>query len=75
MPFGLKNAAQTFQHLMDKLFPNLPFVYVYLDNILIASKDHTEHMRTSVRFLKFCKAQDFKLTQQNAPSVSPPSPS
>jgi hypothetical protein len=45
MPFGLKNAAQTFQRLMDKLFRHLPFVFVYLDNILIASKDLTEHMR------------------------------
>jgi hypothetical protein len=45
MPFGLKNAAQTFQRLMDKLFRHLPFVFVYLDDILIASKDHTEHMQ------------------------------
>jgi transposase InsO family protein len=45
MPFGLKNAAQTFQRLMDKLFRHLPFVFVYLDDILIASEDLTEHMR------------------------------
>ena len=45
MPFGLKNAAQTFQRLMDKLFRHLPFVFVYLDDILIASRDLAEHMR------------------------------
>jgi hypothetical protein len=45
MPFGLKNAAQTFQRLMDKLFATLPFVYVYLDDILIASKSEDEHVR------------------------------
>jgi hypothetical protein len=45
MSFGLKNAAQTFQRLMDKLFRHLTFVFVYLDDILIASKDHTEHMQ------------------------------
>jgi hypothetical protein len=45
MPFGLKNAAQTFQRLMDKFFRHLPFVFVYLDDILIASKDLTEHMQ------------------------------
>jgi hypothetical protein len=30
---------------MDKLFRHLPFVFMYLDDILIASKDITEHMR------------------------------
>jgi hypothetical protein len=44
MPFGLKNAAQTFQRLMDKLFSALPFVFVYLDDILIASKSEAEHL-------------------------------
>jgi hypothetical protein len=44
MPFGLKNAAQTFQRLMDRLFRHLPFVFVYLDDILIASRNITEHM-------------------------------
>ena len=37
MPFGLKNAAQTFQHLMDRIFKGLPFVFIYLDDILVAS--------------------------------------
>jgi hypothetical protein len=45
MPFGLKNAAQTFQPLMDRLFRHLPFVFVYLDDILIASKDSTQHIQ------------------------------
>jgi hypothetical protein len=44
MPFGLKNAAQTFQRLMDRLFRHLTFVFVYLDDILIASKTEAEHM-------------------------------
>ena len=38
MPFGLKNAAQTFQRLMDSIFQHLDFVFVYLDDILVASK-------------------------------------
>ena len=44
MPFGLKNSAQTFQRLMDKLFCHLPFVFKYLDGIFNASRNHTEHM-------------------------------
>jgi hypothetical protein len=37
MPFGLKNAAQTFQRLMDSLFHTIPFIFIYLDDILIFS--------------------------------------
>ena len=44
MPFGLRNAAQTFQRLMDGLFSQFGFVFVYLDDILIASHDRAEHL-------------------------------
>ena len=43
MLFGLKNAAQTFQRLMDTVCHNLDFVFVYLDDIMAASKDEAEH--------------------------------
>jgi len=48
MPFGLKNAAQTFQRLMDSVLRDLPFVFVYLDDILVAStlvEEHLSHLR------------------------------
>lgn len=45
MPFGLRNAAQTQQRLMDEVLRGLQFVFVYLDDILIASKDIAEHRR------------------------------
>ena len=54
MPFGLKNAAQTFQHLMDRIFRGLPFVFIYLDDILIASRTrklHIEHLRIVLELL------------------------
>ena len=38
-PFGLRNAAQAFQQLMDSVCQGLDFVFVYLDDILIASED------------------------------------
>ena len=44
MPFGLKGAAQTFQRLMDTVLADLPFLFVYLDDVLVASKNMTEHM-------------------------------
>ena len=37
MPFGLKNAAQTFQWLMDTVCHGLKAVFVYMDGILVAS--------------------------------------
>ena len=55
MPFGLKNAAQTFQRLMDTLFNDFPWVYTYLDDILIASstkKDHKVHVEQVCRKLE-----------------------
>ena len=54
MPFGLKNAAQTFQRLMDRIFRGLPFVFIYLDNVLIASRTrklHIEHLRVVLELL------------------------
>ena len=48
-PFGLKNAAQTFQRLMDTVCKGLTFVFVYLDDILVGSataNDHVSHLRT-----------------------------
>jgi len=44
MPFGLSNAAQTFQRLMDRLFRPLPFVFTYLDDHLIASETMEAHL-------------------------------
>lgn len=42
MTFGLRNAAQTFQRFMDAILA-LPFVFVYLDDILVASATKEEH--------------------------------
>ena len=43
MPFGLRNAAQSFQRLMDEVVRGLPFVFVYLDDLLVASDNDQEH--------------------------------
>ena len=57
MPFGLKNAAQTFQRLMDKVLNGVPFAFVYLDDILVASPSrelHAQHLQHVFKFLKRC---------------------
>ena len=43
-PFGLKNAGQDFQRMMDAILGDLPFCYVYLDDILVFSNSPEEHM-------------------------------
>ena len=45
MPFGLKNAAQAFQRMMDRILAGLTYVFVYLDDILVASKTADDHRR------------------------------
>ena len=62
MPFGLTNAPATFQRCMNGLFKHLPFVAVYLDDILVFSKTpevHLRHLETVLEILKanslYCK--------------------
>ena len=43
MPFVLRNAPQTFQHFMDQVLHELDFCYVYIDDVLIASRTAEEH--------------------------------
>ena len=43
MPFGLRNAAQTFQRFMYEVLRGLDFCYVYIDDVLIASRTPDEH--------------------------------
>ena len=44
MPFGLRNAAQTFQRFLDHVLHGLDIVYVYIDDVLVASSDPTQHL-------------------------------
>ena len=45
MPFGLKNAAQTFQRLIDQILRGFHFCYAYIDDVLIASSSYDEHVQ------------------------------
>jgi hypothetical protein len=65
MPFSLTNAPAAFQHLMNDIFRDLLDVYViiYLDDILIFSRnpeDHVKHTKEVLRRLKqhglYCNA-------------------
>ena len=43
MPFGLRNAGQTFQRFMDQVLHGLHFCFDYFDDVLIASSSNEEH--------------------------------
>lgn len=60
MPFGLCNAAQTFQRFMNDVLRGLDFCYVYIDDVLIASADLEEH-KIHLRKL-FERLRNFGLT-------------
>lgn len=45
MTFGLRNAAQTFQRFIHHALRDLTFVFVYIDDILIASLSPEEHLK------------------------------
>ena len=54
MPFGLKNAGQTFQRMMDEILSDLDYLFVYMDDVLVASRsmeEHLEHFRELFRRL------------------------
>ncbi|KAL9252431.1 Transposon Ty3-G Gag-Pol polyprotein-like protein, partial [Drosera capensis] len=57
MPFGLTNAPAVFMDLMNRVFkPYLDhFVVVFIDDILVYSRDHREHeehLRTTLKTLR-----------------------
>ena len=63
MLFGLRNAAQAFQRLMDATLRNIPFVFTYIDDLLVASENEAEHLE-HLRIL-------FKRLEQNGLVVNP----
>nr|VZH97031.1 unnamed protein product [Spirometra erinaceieuropaei] len=49
MPFGLRNASQTFQTFADRVRCGLRFVFVHIDDLLVdcsTAEEHMEHLAT-----------------------------
>ncbi len=44
MTFGLRNAGNTLQRLMDCILVGLDYVFLYLDDVIIGSRSMSEHL-------------------------------
>ncbi|GFY01341.1 hypothetical protein TNCV_5078071 [Trichonephila clavipes] len=60
MQFGLCNAAATFQRFIDEVLRNLPFVFGFVDDILVASSSPEEHLQ-HLQIL-FTRLQQYELS-------------
>ena len=54
MPFGLKNASATYQHVATALLHDLIHkeVEIYVDDMIVKSKDHEGHIPTLRKFFE-----------------------
>ena len=61
VPFGLAQAPAFFQHLMNKVLDNCPFVMTYLDDIIIFSDTDEEHLAHIEEIFRRLEAADLKM--------------
>ncbi|KAK4409381.1 putative enzymatic polyprotein [Sesamum angolense] len=67
LPMGLANAPQIFQRKMDNLFKDyFEFMFVYIDDILIASKNMKEHIKHLEIFSDACYKEGLVLSEKKA---------
>lgn len=63
MPFGLRNAGQTFQRHMHQVLSNLDFCIPYFDDLLVASSSESEHLDHLHQVFSRLKEYGLKLNQ------------
>ncbi|KAK4382669.1 Enzymatic polyprotein [Sesamum angolense] len=67
LPMGLANAPQIFQEKMDSLFKDyFEFMFVYIDDILIASKNMKKHIKHLEIFFDACYKEGLILSEKKA---------
>ena len=65
MPFGLKTAPSYFQKTMVTLFqPLLANALIYVDDILLFSKDADSHEKLLTEFYNLVKSQGIVLSEK-----------
>mmetsp|Transcript_7457 Transcript_7457/g.14553 ORF Transcript_7457/g.14553 Transcript_7457/m.14553 type:complete len:102 (+) Transcript_7457:300-605(+) len=68
MPFGLVNAPSIFQRVMTLLFASLTrnIALVYIDDIIVFSRSHAEHLRDLREVLRLVRQANLKLKLEKA---------
>ena len=61
MPFGLRNATATLQRYLDNLFMDLTCVFIYIDDILVFSKDANQHKADLSKVLQRLQDNDLRV--------------
>ena len=53
-PFGLKHISAHVQRVLGEIFNDMPFVRIYVDNLIVASPDLSSHEEHCRRFIERC---------------------
>ena len=64
LSFGLQNSSQAFQRFINEVLHGLPFVFVYIDDILIATSSSKEHQQDIQEIFKCLKYFGLKINAQ-----------
>jgi hypothetical protein len=64
-PFGLSNAAQTFQRMMDHTTDGLEGVFAYMDDSHVGSPDRQTHLRHLEAFFTALAANGLAINLEN----------
>lgn len=61
MPFGLRNASATLQRYLDNTFMDLNCVFIYIDDILVFSRNEEQHKEDLSRVLHRLQDHDLRV--------------
>ena len=65
MPFGLRNAASTFQRFVDQILIQCDNVFAYIDDILIYYSDNEEqHLQDIEKVLKILSDCELRIATE-----------
>jgi len=67
MPFGLRNVGATYQHMMNKVYNKErmgDILEVYMDDMIVKSKQETDHAAHLKRVFKQTKKYNMRLNHE-----------